>query len=449
MAELPLPGDLPNGRCLTVWEKPDTVPRVVVLTTKAGGGVSAADVAARRQVLCPLLERVDVLAEEGARAIRAELPTYGAQSEQFHADVLDQVRRNYTSVLTALMEGRALTADDVAYQRAAAMRRARAGIALEDYLRGYRVGHQVMWEAIVESAQAGRPGENVTVAFATELMRHVDYAATNAAQSYVEFRQYGLADADRERRDLLEHLLEGRLPEQGPLAAAGERYGLGTTTPALVAVAVSLGTVGDDAPTLASASLAHAGLQEATSLVVIRQSEIVGVMALGRDHDPDEVIVRVEYAQERLSASGTPMAIGVSTIAARVGDLPQAYREASAAVGFVGKEGGVAALTRLSPFEYMALTADTTARRMVDAGLVEFLRDDRSRGGVLVATVRAYAETDMRLKETAARLYVHPNTAKYRLNRIEELTGLDPRAFTDLHALLVAIALDDAGPTDP
>jgi hypothetical protein len=423
---------------------------VVALTREAGDRVVQADVAARQHLLGPVLDRVEALAEQGAAAIRAELPAYAAQGEQFHADVLDQVRRNYTSVLTALIEGRALTADDVAYQRAAAMRRARAGVALEDYLRGYRVGHQVMWEAIVEGAHAGPAEEHLTVGFASQLLRHVDYAATNAAQSYVEFRQYGLADADRERRDLLEHLLEGRLPEQGALAAAAQRYGLGTTTPALVAVAVSRGTAGDDAPTLASASLAHAGLQEATSLVVIRQSEIVAVMALGRDDDPDEVIVRVEAAQKRLCASGTPMAIGVSTIAAGVGDLPQAYQEASAAVRFVGKDGdgGVAALTRLSPFEYMARTADTTARRMVDAGLVEFLRDDRARGGVLVATIRAYAETDMRLKETAARLYVHPNTGKYRLNRIEELTGLDPRGFTDLHALLVAIALDDARPTD-
>ena len=421
---------------------------MAALTREAGDRIAEADVAARQQTLGPVLERVEALAEQGAAAIRAELPAYAAQGEQFHADVLDQVRRNYTSVLTALIEGRALTADDVAYQRAAAMRRARAGVALEDYLRGYRVGHQVMWEAIVESARVGPAEEHLTVGFASQLLRHVDYAATNAAQSYVEFRQYGLADADRERRDLLEHLLEGRLPEQGPLAAASQRYGLGATTPALVAVAVSCGSAGDDAPTLASASLAHAGLQEATSLVVIRQSEIVAVMALGRDHDPDEVIVRVEAAQKRLCASGTPMAIGVSTIAAGAGDLPQAYQEASVAVRFVGADGGVAALSRLSPFEYMALTVDATARRMVDPGLLEFLREDRSRGGVLVATVRAYAETDMRLKETATRLFVHPNTAKYRLNRIEELTGLDPRGFTDLHALLVAIALDDARPSD-
>ncbi len=398
----------------------------------------------RHDLLEPLLERVEPLARQAAAAISLELPGYAAQNEQLQADVLDQLRRNYTSVLTALIDGREMSDADFPYQRAAAMRRARAGLALEDYLRGYRVGQRVIWDAIVEAAHEDPALGLIALDFVSELMRSTDIAAQNAAQSYVEFRQYGLADAARERRDLLEHLLEGRLPESGALAAAAERYGLGTATPVLVAVAVSLGPIGDDAPTLASASLARTGLQEATSLVVIRQSEIVAVIPLGRGRDPDEVIVRVELAQERLRADGTPVAIGISTIADGVGGLPQAYREASTAVRFVGKDGGVAALSRLTAFEYLALTADPTASRLVDARLLSFIQDDRARGGVLTATIRAYAETDMRLKEASARLHIHPNTTQYRFQRIEKLTGLNPRGFTDLQTLAVAIALDGA-----
>ena len=39
--------------------------------------------------------------------------------------------------------------------------------------------------------------------------------------------------------------------------------------------------------------------------------------------------------------------------------------------------------------------------------------------------------------------HVHTNTTRYRLARVQELTGLNPRRFEDLHALLVAIAVDD------
>jgi hypothetical protein len=422
----------------------DTMDRVVGLTREAGG-LATGEATERERMLAPLVENVDALAERGAAALRAELPGYAALSERFRADVLDQMRRNYVAILNTLIEGRAPTIDDVAFQRAAAMRRARAGLALEDYLGAYRVGQQVMWDAIVECVHDDPVKQRMALGFASALMRHVDYAATHAAQSYVEFRQYGLADAARERRDLLEHLLEGRLPDHGPLSAAADRYGLGVETPSLVAVAVPLGAgTDDDTPALAGASLARAGLQSATSLVVSRQSEIVAVMGLGRTHDPDAVIVRLERAQERLRSDGTPLAIGVSTIADSVADLPQAYREAYAAVRFVGKDGGVAALTRMSAFEYLAISADETARRLVDPRLVSFLRDDRNRGGVLTATTRAYAEADLRLKDTAARLHVHPNTAQYRFQRIEELTGLNPRRFEDLQTLLVAIGIDDS-----
>lgn len=415
---------------------------MVSLTRAAAESVADADFAARSELLGPVLERVDELAEQALTTIRAELPAYASQGKQFHDDVREQIRRNYTSVFTVLIEGRELTADDVSYQRAAAMRRARVDLALEDYLRGYRIGEQVAWEAIVESASGDPERLRLALAFGTELMRAVDYAANHAAQSYVDFRQYSLLDAARERRDLLEHLLEGRLPD-GPLAAAAERYRLGAETPVLVVVAMPMGPVGDEVPTLASASLARTGLQEVTSLVVIRQSEIVAVLALGRDGDPDEVVVRVERAQERLRTEGTPLPIGVSTIAEGVAEIPQAYREASAAVRFVGKDGGVAALPCLSPFEYMTLRPDATAYRLIDQRLLAVLREDRARGGVLIAPIRACAQTDMRLKESAARLHVHPHTIQYRFQRIEVLSDLNPRGFVDLHTLIVAIALDE------
>src|SRR2546430_1820533 len=76
-------------------------------------------------------------------------------------------------------------------------------------------------------------------------MRYVDFASTHAAHAYVEFAQHVVADADRERRDLLEHLLAGHMPANGPLAGAAQRYGLGADTRMMVAVAVLAGQPGD------------------------------------------------------------------------------------------------------------------------------------------------------------------------------------------------------------
>ena len=410
-----------------------------------------ADRPERERLLGPLLADVEVLAARGLLALQAEIPAYAGQSAQFLDDVIDQMRQNYTAWLRALIEGRPPTPEELAFQRGASMRRARGGFALEDYLSAYRVAQQFLWDCIVEFAEELGIDTRVVLMLAAPLMRHMDVAATHAGQAYVEFRQYGLAAIAKERRDLLEHLLADTLPKAGPLAAAAERYALGAQTPALVAVAVPLTPVSDrDATELASATFARVGLQEPAGLVVIRHAEIVAIIRLSGDRDADRICSRLEEAQDLVRREGTPLAMGVSTVARGIGDLSQAYREAADAVRFVGREGGVAALTRLTPFQYLALKADETARRLIDPRISAFLREDRRRGGVLVETIKAYSAADLSLKSAGARLHVHTNTARYRLQRIEELTGLNPRRFEDLHALLVAIAVDAGAPAgDP
>jgi DNA-binding PucR family transcriptional regulator len=91
------------------------------------------------------------------------------------------------------------------------------------------------------------------------------------------------------------------------------------------------------------------------------------------------------------------------------------------------------------------LSTDDTARRLVDERLRAFFDEDGERGGVLTATIRAFADADLKVKVAAERLNVHPNTARYRLGRVEELTGRNPRHFRDMLDLVVAIALDDTG----
>ena len=68
------------------------------------------------------------------------------------------------------------------------------------------------------------------------------------------------------------------------------------------------------------------------------------------------------------------------------------------------------------------------------------MAEDRGDGGVLIATLREYADSDFNVKAAAARLFVHPNTARYRLGKIEERTGLDLRSFSDVQELLIAVA---------
>jgi hypothetical protein len=395
--------------------------------------------AERARILSTVQDRLDAVVDRAVAVMRDEIPAYAAAPPAFFADVRHQVYLHYSLKLDRLLGEEDVSLDDLRFARGAAMRRARLGFALEDFINAFRVGQQVFWEAVVEAAGPTAEGREAALTLATPLMRYCDFASTHAGHAYAEFHQHAVADADRERRDLLEHLLAGEMPARGPLRAAAQTYGLSETAAMVVVVAEPTAPDGD--PDAASAAIARAALGDTRTLVVVRQSEIVAVPALGAGCDPSRVCERVDAVHARLREEGLPLALGISTPAAGVAELPRAYAEAHAALELVDG-GGVAALPRMAAFDYLTLSARDTARRLVDPALRDFLADDRARGGVLRDTVQALAAADLQLAAAAARLRVHPNTASYRVSRIEERTGRNPRRVADLIELLVAIALE-------
>ena len=156
-------------------------------------------------------------------------------------------------------------------------------------------------------------------------MRYVDFASTHAGHAYAEYEQYAVADADRERRDLLEHLLAGKLPTRGPLLAAAQGYGLGRTR--ACSWRPPCRPARSPTPTCRTRRARRspaAALRELRTLVVVRQSAIVAVAALCADGDARAQCRRLEALQRRLLDEGMPLALGVSTVAAGVTELPRA-----------------------------------------------------------------------------------------------------------------------------
>jgi hypothetical protein len=70
-----------------------------------------------------------------------------------------------------------------------------------------------------------------------------------------------------------------------------------------------------------------------------------------------------------------------------------------------------------------ALDGDEAARAQLIRDVYEPLRHG---GTALLDTVTTYLEQGSSLEATARMLFVHPNTVRYRLRRISELTGLTP-----------------------
>jgi len=88
------------------------------------------------------------------------------------------------------------------------------------------------------------------------------------------------------------------------------------------------------------------------------------------------------------------------------------------------------------------LVGDAAARRQLVARAYAPLADAT---GSLLDTLEAYLGTGRSLEAAARALYVHPNTVRYRLRRVTDVTGWDPLDARDCYVLQTALALGRLG----
>jgi len=71
-------------------------------------------------------------------------------------------------------------------------------------------------------------------------------------------------------------------------------------------------------------------------------------------------------------------------------------------------------------------------------------------GPTLIETLDAYLDCGGAIEACARKLFVHPNTVRYRLKRITDFTGRDPTQPRDAYVLRVASTIGQLNyPTQP
>ncbi|HEY2441902.1 MAG TPA: helix-turn-helix domain-containing protein [Streptosporangiaceae bacterium] len=157
------------------------------------------------------------------------------------------------------------------------------------------------------------------------------------------------------------------------------------------------------------------------------------------------LIVVVGGAPDPLAAArqlAGRFASGPIVVGAAVPDLQSASRSAQAAVA------GLRAASAWPDAPRPVAADDLLPERAMDGDLVArdlLVREVYQlllRGGpTLLDTVTAYLEQGSSLEATARMLFVHPNTVRYRLRRVAELTGYGPSEGRGAFALWVSIVL--------
>src|SRR6478609_7745891 len=129
-----------------------------------------------------------------------------------------------------------------------------------------------------------------------------------------------------------------------------------------------------------------------------------------------------------------PVVIGptAATLATAHRSAMEAIAGMNAVAGWAGAPRPVAARELLPE---RALLGDATAIAALE---VEVMRPLGDAGPALAETLDAYLDSGGAIEACARRLFVHPNTVRYRLKRIADFTGRDPTLPRDAYVLRVA-----------
>ena len=131
--------------------------------------------------------------------------------------------------------------------------------------------------------------------------------------------------------------------------------------------------------------------------------------------------------------------------AAGIGLAVAQARQARRIAALLGGGVHVVDAAGLGSVELLLATAPDEARRAFRTSLLSPLLDyDADHGTELVRTLRVFLDCSGSWTKAAEAMFVHVNSLRYRMRRVEELTGRDLGSLADQAALLFALRL--AGP---
>ena len=148
-----------------------------------------------------------------------------------------------------------------------------------------------------------------------------------------------------------------------------------------------------------------------------------------------------QRAADLLAATGASGA-GVGRVRSDAGELPRAFHEAVYALEARPANGApvVATYRDLGSIQLLlGLHDEEGVALYCDAVLGRLVAHDARTGSALAESLRAYIEANGRWAEAAASLGVHRHTLRYRMRKVEELTGRNPADAADRLELWLAL----------
>src|SRR4051794_3233491 len=158
--------------------------------------------------------------------------------------------------------------------------------------------------------------------------------------------------------------------------------------------------------------------------------------AAGGDEAPEQTLERARRLAQRLGRHGT---VGLSSFYADPAEFPRAMQEAELVLDVLRQSDGaidqdIGTGTYRLLFRVLASHPEEV-RSFYEDTVAPLVRYDDQYRTDLVGTLEAYLEQNCNMNATAAAIYAHRHTVAYRLDRVKELTSLDPMLSEDRERL--------------
>ncbi|MBN8870175.1 MAG: helix-turn-helix domain-containing protein [Solirubrobacterales bacterium] len=401
--------------------------------------------AATIEILDRLASRHDQLADRVFAAVTAEIGDYRGPSgegsgdqdlNEFWRDVRSFGDSHIREALRSVRTGGTPSPEALEYVKEVTIRRVDQGVPLDAILHAFRVGHRVVWAAVLDEADSLPEGRSAVVELTLPFMRYVDAVSTCIASTYATQQHRLEAAADRAAQDLLNLMLSGG---DGAEDAARDA-GIEIDRPHLFAIATAT-TDGDRGALRMIADELREAFGGTALLVVADESEVTCLVPLG-EADPGAVADRCADALGP-AFSGRPIhhRVGISLAFRGIAEMAIAEQQARSAHALADPARPVLYLGQMSVLDYLLAREDRVASSLIPDAVRDLATSGSAMDRALVETLVAYVDSDMNVQRTAAALPAHPNTVHYRLNRLEEKTGHSHRDVRQVTELAMAIRM--------
>ena len=318
-------------------------------------------------------------------------------------------------------------------------------------MHAYRLAHRTYWRITRESLLRHARKEKAILSLAILSDFWIDFfdqVGTVFSEAHAVEERLMVEQSTRAYVALIDDLLRGLEPKDDEARRLCALRGIRPGAPVAIAIARPLrsqrGKQIDLEVSLRSVvRLIEYALSATTfgKLVEIRNDEVTAIACSDSNTASGVLAALRKNGFNRSESNGIVWGVGISLDAIEIARLPEALEEARLAVEFASPSKPIVRFCDIDLPELLIRHAHRAAVRLIPdwARNLSHASDDHSRE--LTSTIRAFADCSFNVKQTARRLSVHPNTVYFRLNRIADLTGVDPRTYSGTSLLLATLRL--------